>query len=494
MELSELARERRLNEIGLALSKELDLDRLLELIVVNACELTAADGGTLYRITPDKMLKFEILRNHSLHYAMGGKTGQCIPFESIPLWNENKEPNYSFTVTYAVHHKETVRIADVYQEPDFDFRNTRYFDQQTGYRTRAVLVVPIMNHEGDVIAVLQLINPTHGGEFSLEDQQVAESLASQAGIAINNQILITSLKSLFESLIRILAEAIDKISPATGNHSARVPEIAAILARAVNRSGLGSLTEAEIYELQVAALLHDCGKLTTPHYILEKQKKLEGRVNGQEIVDLKLQLYATRAEVSLLQGQLTDTEYQHIIQNVTDWKARVTRVNSGAYLEEDQRAFDQMHQLGLLSDIEWEQLSIKEGNLTAEERKLMQGHVSMTIDMLSKLQYPKDLQRVPEIAGQHHEKIDGSGYPRGLKGNQLSLQSKILAMSDVFEALSAPDRSYKSPYPLSQILSIMQVMVAKGHLDPSLYQVFLSQKVYLDYAKHFLSPNQIDCS
>lgn len=461
-------------DIGIALSKEQHMPTLQEMILKKARELTHADGGTFYTVSGKKTLRFEIVLSESLGFHLGGTSEQPIPFADLPLFDPDGTPNESLMVAYAVHHKRAITIDDAYAAEGFDFSGTQRFDTHTGYRTQAVLTVPLFSYEGDVIAVLQLINPqTHEKRFTSEDVELATSLASQAGVALNNQLLIHNLRELFHALMRVIVEAIDEKSPSTGNHGKRVPEIACALAQAE-----GSFSEEELYELYVAALLHDCGKITTPVYLEEKKTKLEGIFDRIEAIEAR----CAAAGVS------------------HDDFAFLARCNRG---EEtiDPAAKQRIEELAkrtwkgdkpLLTDNEVKALLIEKGNLTPKERKIMENHVVMTKRMLSQLPFPKHLKRVPEIASNHHERIDGKGYPRGLRGEQMSTQAKILAIADVFEALSSPDRSYRKPAPLSEVLSIMQQMVDEGHLDPDLFALFVKKKAYLEYAARYLMPEQLN--
>ncbi|MBS0623517.1 MAG: GAF domain-containing protein [Verrucomicrobia bacterium] len=494
MVVSLLDRERRLNEIGIALSKEPHIMHLLELILESAAELTQADGATIYTVIEKKALKFQIFRTRSLHFKLGGKEGEPIPFADIPLYHEDGSLDDRFTVTYAVNHRISVNIKDAYQEEGFDFSSTKIFDQKTGYRTRSVLAIPIFNHEGDAIALLQLINPIEGGCFSTDDQQLAESLASQAGIALSNQQLIHNLRALFDSFTRILAHVIDEKSPITGHHAARVPEITNLIAAAVNASGYAKLSDAEVYELQTAAWLHDCGKIITPTYILEKRNKLEETIDGILLVDRQLDLQIKDLEIALLKGEIDQQTFLGKTNEVELTREFLHTCNHSSVTEEQQEKLKKLQDLGWITESQLERLRIAKGNLTEAERKIMQDHVVMTIKILSKLTYPKELSQVPMIAGAHHEHLNGHGYPYGLVAEQLPLRCRILAIADVFEALSAPDRPYKEKFPLSKVLSIMQKMCEEGHLDAALFKTFVDQKVYLTYAKRFLSPEQIDMS
>jgi HD-GYP domain-containing protein (c-di-GMP phosphodiesterase class II) len=515
----------RLNEIGIALSKEHRRTPLLEMILTYAIELTQADGGTVYIVTPENKVHFEIAISSSLGLHVGGTSNVAVPFEDLPLFLEEGAFNDNLMVTFAVNHKKTIKVKDAYYEKGFNFAGTRAFDEKTGYRTRAVLTVPIKNHENDVIAGLQLINPPGEGGFTEADVQLAESLASQAGVALTNQFLIHSLRRLFESLIRVLAEAIDEKSPSTGNHSKRVPLLAELLAEAVNATSEGPLKDVhfsreEIYELKIASFLHDCGKITTPVYIIEKQAKLQTLFDRIELVRTRYAVLRQKTEKELLVRRLNWFELNHPrefaqaqeacipFESAFHEKVRQNEIDL-LWLEEINRGkepitdatFEKLKRIAathygadvpLLTPDELENLSIRTGNLTEREQEIIHHHVVMTYKMLSQLDFPKELRQVPEIAASHHERVDGQGYPRGLKKEQMSLQARILVVADIFEALSAPDRPYKAALPLSEVLQIMQKMVETGHLDPDIYAIFRDKKAYLPYAQKFLSPEQID--
>src|ERR671923_1157836 len=268
-----------LNLIGASLSAERDTNRLLELILTAAKTITRADGGTLYRVTDEKTLRFEIVRTSSLKYYLGGTTGNPIPFYPVQLYKDGK-PNHSMVAAHAALTGRTVNIADAYTADGFDFSGTRAFDAKTGYRSKSFLTVPMRNHEHETIGVLQLINAMdmRSGQiaaFSASDQRLAESLASQAAIALSNRMLINQLEELFESFINLINSAIDEKSPYTGGHCQRVPVLTMLLAEAVNETREGPLSDFHMsdkdrYELKIAGLLHDCGKVTTPVHVVDK--------------------------------------------------------------------------------------------------------------------------------------------------------------------------------------------------------------------------------
>ena len=310
-----LGRLEQLNDIGVALSQERDITRLLEYILMAAKGITRADGGTIYsKVVGSDSLRFEILRTDSLHIAMGGSANQPINFTDLPLLNADGEPNDSLVAAYAAIHAVTVNIEDAYSEPNFDFSGTRKFDQNTGYRSKSFLTVPMCNQDGDVIGVLQLLNALKPGTdevttFSKADQQLVESLASQAAIALSNRLLMKQLEDLFESFISLINLAIDEKSPYTGGHCQRVPALTMMLADAAAAHQEGpladfSMTEMERYELKIAGLLHDCGKVTTPVHVVDKATKLQTLFDRIDLVDTRFEVLKRDAEIEALRRQL----------------------------------------------------------------------------------------------------------------------------------------------------------------------------------------------
>ena len=515
-----------LNDIGVALSSERDQVRLMERILVAAKELTRADGGTLYSLTPDRRhLRFEIVRTDSLNIALGGESGQPISglFHELPLYQDDGTPNHAQVATFAATTGTTVNVPDAYAAGGFDFTGTRKFDQRTGYRSRSFLTVPMKNHEGQVIGVLQLLNATDPRTqavtvFSTADQRLAESLASQAAVAWTNWQLVQQLEQLFESFVKLINVAIDEKSPYTGGHCERVPELTMLLAQAVNETHEGPLaevclTEKDLHELRIAALLHDCGKITTPVHVVDKATKLETIFDRIHLIDARLEIARLGAESAMwraiAQGTVdrSTAEAQH-----QAWCAQLAldreflhgcNLGSERMSDEDvarvhgvadryQWTTAQGAVWPLLNEQELECLTVRAGTLTAAERGIINHHIVTTIHMLEQLPWPKGLENVPEYAGGHHERMDGKGYPRGLTRDQMSWQARMMGIADIFEALTAHDRPYKKAMTLSQALRIMDNFKANGHIDPDLYEVFVSKQVHLAYAKRFLAPEQID--
>jgi len=517
-----LARLDQLNEIGVALSKETDTNRLLEAILVAAQKITNADGGTLYRMTEERTLKFEIMRNDTLQIAMGGTTGVEIPFYPVHLFDKDAVPIKSMVAAYAVHHDQSVNIADAYTEEGFDFSGTKNFDKKTGYRSKSFLTVPMKNHENEIIGVLQLLNaknPTSGvvTAFSKEAQQLAESLASQAAIALTNRALIGHLENLFESFISLINAAIDDKSPYTAGQCARVPQLTMLLAEAVDAIRVGplrdfSMSEKDRYELKIAGLLHDCGKVTTPVHVVDKATKLETIFDRINLLDTRFEVIKRDAEIQLLKaGQGSEVpvnvafDLSQRLADIDADRAFLRKCNIGGEMmsDTDRERVGQISNkyrwqdvsgkmVDFLSVDELENLTIRAGTLTAAERAIINHHIDVTIQMLESLPWPKHLKRVPEYAGGHHERMDGKGYPRGLTRDQMSLQARCMGIADIFEALTAKDRPYKKGKTLTESLTILGKFKLGGHIDPDLFDVFMWGEVYLKYAEQFMDQSQID--
>ena len=568
---------KRLIDIGIALSAEKNSDRLMEIILLEAKDIGGADGGTLYIRNREDQLEFTIVRTDSLGIAQGGTTGVEISLPAVGMFLPDGEPNLQNLVSYVANTGETLNLEDAYATTDFDLTGTKKFDEATGYKSRSFLTVPLKNNSGRVIGVLQLLNSIDADgnvcEFSADTQPLIEALASQAAVSLENQNLIESQKNLLDSFIELMASAVDAKSPYTGGHCQRVPELTEMLTEAACKSKEGSLkefslNEEEWYELHIGAWLHDCGKVTTPEYVVDKATKLEtitDRIHEvrtrfevikrerviayqQKIIDgakngelLKAQLDQDLAQLDddfefiaecNLGGEFMEEERLERLRKIAGYKwTRTLNDRLGVSFEEAERksrtpaptlpvvedlladradhivehdvvvhSADPDNRYGFNIDVpehkynrgEVYNLSIARGTLTSEERFKINDHIVQTIVMLENLPFPRHLERVPEIAGGHHEKMDGTGYPKKIMGGDMSVPARIMAIADVFEALTAADRPYKKPKTLSESIKIMGFMVKDQHLDPELFKLFLSSGVYRDYADKFLEPFQID--
>lgn len=522
-----LDRAEELNRVGIALSREKDINRLLETVVLAAKKITQADAGTLYRLD-DGQLHFEIMRTDSLGISLGGTTGRPIQLDPIPLFDDAGRPNESMVVAHAALRESTVNIADAYTAQGFDFSGTRLFDAKTGYRSQSFLTVPMKNHEDEVIGVLQLINARDTGtgrvtSFSAADQRLAESLASQAAIVLTTRLLINQLEQLFESFVNLINAAIDDKSPYTGRHCERVPALTMMLAEAAHARNDGPLgdfvmTDKDRYELKIASLLHDCGKVTTPVHVVDKATKLETIFDRIRLIDTRFEVLKRDAEIKMLRAQIDalrrgdhaetaelETQFRFVLAGLDEERAFLRRSNIGteAMSVEDQ---ERVRTIGtqrkwrnergecanFLSDEEMTNLTIRSGTLTAEERQIINHHIEVTIQMLESLPWPRHLRSVPEYAAGHHERMDGKGYPRGLTREEMSVPARIIGIADIFEALTAADRPYKKGKKLTEALDILGKLKLNNHIDPDLFDVFVREKVWLKFAREFLDAEQID--
>ena len=521
-------RIKRLQEIGLALSTEDDINVIFELIMGEAKNITNADGRTLYMISDDgKTMKFEIMATESMNFAQGGTTGIEIKIPPMQLFDEEGNPNHSSIVTYSANTGKTVNIKDAYKEKGFDFTGAKTFDKNTGYRTQSVLSVPLKNHENDIVGVMQLINakdPQSGKtiSFSADMQHQIESLASQGAVALTNKRLVAELKSLFESFIQLIATAIDKKSPYTGGHCERVPEITMLLADAVEKTTEGkyadfTMTEDERYELYLAGWLHDCGKVATPPHVVDKGMKLETITDRIEVMDTRFEVLKRDAEIAKLKKQIklmtkgsVNGEIKTLEEDLTTRieelsldQTFIQKTNRGGEFmeEEDQKRVADIgnykwnlegEETNFFDEKDVRNLQIPKGTLLPEEREIINDHIVITIDMLNKLPYPKNLRKIPEFAGGHHEKLDGTGYPKGLKDEEMSVQAKMMAIADIYEALTAADRPYKDGKKLSQAMRIMGFMKKDYEIDEDLFAIFVKEGVYKKYAEKYLGEDQLD--
>ena len=517
-------RIKRLNDIGIALSKEDDFNKLFEMIMEEAKQITNADGRTLYMKSEDgKFLNFEIVRTDSTSLIMGGTSGDAISWPSIPLFLDDDNPNHKNVSCYVAHTGKSINIKDAYKEDGFDFSGTKAVDKNNNYRSKSFLTIPLKNHEDEIVGVMQLINATDKKtgnviEFSEDMEQQVESLASQAAVALTNKRLVAELKNLFESFIKLIAHAIDKKSEYTGGHCERVPEICMMLADAVEKADYGKykdfkMNEEERYELYIAAWLHDCGKVATPPHIVDKGTKLETITDRIEVINARFEILKRDAKIEFLKEQLDGQnnkgydklkkKYDDKMKYLNDSLTFIKEINiGGEYMEESSK--NRVEEIArssfisngatkkLLEENDVRNLQIEKGTLLPEEREIINDHIVITIDMLEKLPYPKNLRNVPEFAGGHHETLDGKGYPKGLTSEEMSTQAKIMAIADIYEALTAADRPYKDGKKLSHAMRIMGYFKDDYHIDKDLFEIFVKEKIYLNYAKKHVDSNQID--
>lgn len=554
-------------ENGLLMAATHDISRLFHHALFEGQRLLNCDAGTLYLLTDHQTLRFTMRTR-----------GDALPSFELPLVDPvGGGTNDHYIAVHAVTHRTSVLIDDVYQETRFDVSGTKRFDAETHYRTVSMLTVPMAARGGAVVGVLQFINckDPETGEiipFSPDLVGLVEALAAQAAVTYENLRLIDERKAFMESLIHTIATAIDAKSPYTGRHSERVPELALMLAKAACVTTQGPLadfsfkSDDEWHEFRVGAWLHDCGKITTPEYVIDKATKLETIYNRIHEIRMRFEVLLRDAEIERLQALTRSDKAQAATANA-DFSRRkaqlledfafIAQCNIGAESMSDAqmarvrqigqtpwlRNFDD--QLGLsneemflrtrepavpvparerllddkphhliargAADVlnesfgfkvevpehlynlgEIYNLLVRRGTLTAEDRFKINEHMIHGIMMLERMPFPDSLKRVPEYAGTHHETLNGTGYPRRLSAAQLSVPARIMAIADIFEALTAADRPYKQPKKFSESLGILHAMKVNGQIDADLFDLFLTSGVYLQYAEKFMLPEQID--
>jgi len=507
-------------EIAQALSAETDLNHLLEMIVEQVINFSHADGGTLYRLSPDKKeLIFTVVQNKSLDIKMGG-TAKPISWNNLPLFLENGSPNVRMVAALCALTKEVVVIDDIYREPHFNFEGTKKFDASTGYHSSSMLVVPLLDQNHELLGVLQLINKQdasgHNIPFRVQDQKNALALASQAAISLTNKLLILELETLFESVIGTITKAFDEKCSFTGGHVRFVAELGQIIAKGLDEDNDFypdvTYNSDELHSIKIAALLHDVGKIATPEFIMQKATKLEKTVDRVHSIQERIEIVKRDEKIKLLEAKLNaqskanlaqlEAEYHQTIQQLDDYFALIKQTNTGLkYLTDEQ-----LETINVISEFQYEMegeikplltedealnLSIRNGTLNQQERAKIMDHARVSLEILQTLPFPKKYENVINIAANHHEKLDGTGYPRGLTAEQLTLEDRILILADLYEALSSKDRPYKDPKPLSEITRILSFMANDGHIDKKLLKFFFESGTYKNF-NHNLQASQLD--
>ncbi len=503
-------------QIGLALSTEKNIDKLLEMIVLEARAMSNADAGTLYiKDKENKYLNFKIMQNDTMNVRMGGTSGVDIKLPAVPMYIDEK-PNHFNVSSHVAISGEIVNIPDVYEADGFDFTGPKKYDAKTGYRSKSMIVIPLTNHENDIIGVLQLLNaknPETGEVIGFSNEYVDDiaSLASQAAVALTNTQLIQDLKDLLYAFIKSIAMAIDEKSSYTGGHIKRVVDLSMMIAEKINETKSPPFEDIafdnyEMEELHIAAWMHDIGKITTPEYVVDKRTKLQTIFDRIILVETRFDLIKKLIENKYLNRKLElfqkgadkkeieslDSELETELQNLESDLEFIKSSNlPGEFMSDDKisKIRDIASKTYLLSDGEHpylteeerENLTIRKGSVTEKERKIIENHSAVAYKMLSQLPFPKKLRNVPLYASEHHEKLDGSGYPDGLMSENLPLQSRIIAVADIFEALTARDRPYRKPMNISQALKIMDFMKKDNHIDPDIYDLFVESRLCEKY-------------
>jgi HD-GYP domain-containing protein (c-di-GMP phosphodiesterase class II) len=499
-----------LNRIGIALSAERDINKLQQFILTTMRQLTNADGASLWLKTSgdhgEPMLFLASSENTSID-----NTYQAF---KVPVDEKS-------VVGYTVSVGTSQIYDDAYNPPSGKPQGGKGFDAQYGYRTKSMLTVPMRNYNHEVVGAIQLINAKRRYEtrltidsvesevisFRPEDLEMIESIASQAAVAIDNKTLLDSIQALFDGFVQASVTAIEQRDPSTAGHSGRVEALTTALARAVSGVGVGKfrsvhLTEDQFKELRYACLLHDFGKVGVREHILIKAKKL---MPGQleviqsrfEFVERSLQVkYATEkleamrgGRGSLEELEAIDKRLEEELAQLNHWIQTIALANEPTVLPEDKSSMLEFLSKQTYYDMsgkphpmldpqEFRFLSIRKGTLDPQERLEMESHVTHSFHFLTKIPWTPVMRGIPEIAYGHHEKLDGSGYPRRLSGDQIPVQARMMTIADIFDALTAQDRPYKRAVPVRTAIDILHAEADEGKLDKDLLEVFVAKKIY----------------
>jgi HD-GYP domain-containing protein (c-di-GMP phosphodiesterase class II) len=511
-----------LTSVGVALSTERNLLALLEMILTQARRITSSDAASLYLV--------ERGENGSIATTLRFRLSQNYSLEDLPVPEASVPIDHTSLAGYAAATGEPLVIEDVYLLPsNVSYRLNRSFDEKFGYRTKSMLVIPMRTHRDEIIGVLQLINRKRHNEATLTssdaierevipyDQQSVElvsALASQAAVAIENSLLYEDIERLFEGFVTAAVTAIEQRDPTTSGHSGRVARFTVNLAEAVGRGGSGpyrglEFTREQLRELRYAGLLHDFGKVGVREQVLIKQKKLypwDLDIIRHRFAFLlqrsDLQFERDRADYLLSHGT---AQYEEFIARLEQMR-RTRRNELNAFLDAIVQAneptvlpegsFEELKGINermyidfegverpLLRDDELRFLMIRKGNLDDRERREIESHVTHTYRFLEQIPWTSELRRIPEIAYGHHEKLNGTGYPRRVTGPEIPVQTRMMTIADIFDALTATDRPYKRAVPAERALDILSQEAKEGMIDSHLLRTFVEAKIYLALAR-----------
>lgn len=500
-------------EINFELSSELDKDKLFEMILTLTRELTQSEAGTLYIMSKDKKeLEFKVVQNDPMDIHMGG-TKEPISWDPLPLYLKNGAQNKNMVAAVAALEKHIINVPDAYTCKRYHFEGTKRFDKSTGYTSKSMLVIPLINHEDDVIGVLQLINKTRNLKdiisFNNEDEMVIKALSSQAAMALTNTQLISSLEDFLNAFVTTIAHAIDAKSKHTRKHISKVAKIANLIAKAIHDDKTiykdVKYSSNDFRKIELAAWMHDIGKISTPEQVMDKSTKLEELNDGIALIEQRFEILKRDIKLLFLANKINDEVYKESIEQIESDILFLREVNIGSEYMDDAK-IERVHliseysimindkEVPFLSRDEVKKLTIRKGTLTQREKDVMNNHAKLSYEMLATLPFPKKYHGVLDIAANHHEKLNGKGYPRGLSEKDLTLEDRIMILADIFEALTASDRPYKDAKKLSEVFKILSFMVKDNEIDGQLLKFFHESEVLQKYVNEELNPKQIDKS
>lgn len=473
----------KLLEIGIALSREKDDDKLLGLILREAMDMTSCDGGTLY-IYDGESLRFHIMITKSMNYYKGGKKDP-VDLPPVPM-------RRTHVCACSAMEKKLINISDVYEHTEeYDFSGPKNYDKMTGYRTQSMLVVPMEDEHGDVIGVLQLINAKDGEgntiPFKQEYEKVISSLASQTAICLMNMKHSMEIMELLNSFVRVMSTAIDARTPYNANHTKNMVRYGGkFLQYLRDLNHEWQLDEQQEKEFLMSVWLHDIGKLVIPLGVMDKETRLGNRLSE---VEHRFERISLLWELAHARGEMTAEELAEKMAFLTESRETILSANRAGFLpdetlkkvEDISRAVfvdaDGVEKT-FLTEEELSCMMIRKGTLSDEERKIMQSHVEMTEKFLNEVHFPKRFSNVTRWASSHHELLNGKGYPRQLRQDDIEKEVRLLSILDIFDALTARDRPYKPPMPVDKALLVLADMVKFGELDGDILTLFANSKAW----------------
>lgn len=497
-------------KINLAFTSQHDKKKLLEEILTLTRKLTNADAGTLYIKSKDeKNLDFKVVQNSTLKIKLNDIQNSD-NWPSLPIYLDDGTENNKMVAVVCANEKRIINILDVYKTRKYKFDGTKKFDNTTKYRSKSMLVIPLINHENDVIGVLQLINKMKNNEiitFDKFDEKVISSLSSQAAMALTNMQLLDSLEEFLNAFVSTIAKAIDAKSSYTKDHILKVEKIALLIANAINSDKTIykdiKYSDNDYKQIALAAWMHDIGKISMPDYVLDKATKLEKIYDRIDLIEQRFELIKKDKEIEYLKKQISQEEFDKSIEELTNYTTFIKRINLGGEFMDDKDLLklEKISKLTykkdniktpLISSDEYYNLSIRKGTLTKEEIDIIKNHAQLSLDMISGLPFPKKYKDVLNIACNHHEKLNGTGHPRGLSKENITLEDRIMILSDIFEALTSSSRPYKKAMKLSTVKNILQNMYEKDELDKDLTEFFFNHDIFKQYSNEALNPEQLD--
>ena len=499
----------RMMDINLKLSAERDNYQLYDMILTLLRDITQSDGGTLYLVSEDKkFLEFKVVQNDSLNIFLNTKD-KNLSWRALPIYTDGEQNRSMIAVVCALDNK-IINLKDIYHSDEYNFEGVKKFDKNNNYRTKSMLVVPLTNHENDVIGVVQLVNKDmdeSNSFFTKRDEKIMRALSLQAAMALTNTKLIESLENFLEAFVTSIANAIDAKSRHTSTHISKISVLVPLIARSIHEDDSVykdvKYDPNEMKELELAAKLHDIGKISIPEWVIDKSTKLQKLIDGLELVRLRAEIIKRDMKISMLAGEISSEAYEEKIKKLSnDFDFIVSSNLGGEFMrDEDVARIGELSsykfilenkQESLINEDEIYNLSIRKGTLTKEEKDVMNSHAKLTYDMLSALSFPKKYSDVMHIASNHHEKLNGKGYPRGLSAAELTLEDRILILADIFEALTSSDRPYKKPKKLSEAFKILDFMAKDGEIDADLLNFFKQSEALKIYCETELKKEQID--